>query len=124
LLNSISPDKKYKLTLLGFITGCCSGLLGVGGATIMLPLLTRWLKYDQKTAQGTALGVIIPTAALGALFYARFTAIPVAIALPLTTGAMLGVLLGSAIVWKIPNKILTKLFGGLLLVAAAVLALD
>jgi uncharacterized protein len=55
------------LILLGIIAGVFSGLLGIGGGTVLVPLFLYFLKMDMHTAVGTSLAVIIPTAVVGSL---------------------------------------------------------
>ena len=54
---------KYILTCLaiGLLAGLLSGLFGVGGGTVIVPLLVLILAYNQRLAAGTSLAAIVPT---------------------------------------------------------------
>ncbi|WP_304122917.1 sulfite exporter TauE/SafE family protein [Methanosphaera cuniculi] len=56
-------------SILGFIAGILSGLLGVGGGIIMIPALTILLKYSTRKAIGTSSATIIATSIGGILSY-------------------------------------------------------
>lgn len=53
--------------LIGLISGICSGLFGVGGGIVMVPVMVLLLNMDMKRAVGTSLAIIIPTAILGSV---------------------------------------------------------
>ena len=63
---------KYILTCLGIglLAGLLSGLFGVGGGTVIVPLLVLVLAFDQRLAAGTSLAAIVPTATVGVISYA------------------------------------------------------
>jgi hypothetical protein len=63
------PQPAWKRLVVGIIGGLTSGLTGVGGGVIMVPLMTGILRMRQKTAQGSSLVIIIPTATVAALVY-------------------------------------------------------
>lgn len=54
------------LALIGFVGGVSSGLFGVGGGLIFVPLLILFMKLDPHIAIGTSIVIIIPTALMGA----------------------------------------------------------
>src|SRR2546423_10541412 len=58
--------RMLKLAVTGTLAGLFSGLFGVGGGTVMVPLLILWLGYDERTATGTSLAAIIVISAVGA----------------------------------------------------------
>ena len=53
----------YRLGVIGICGGLLSGLLGVGGGVIMVPLLVFWGRYAQRDAHAASLGAIIPISA-------------------------------------------------------------
>ena len=59
------------LAAFGVGTGAASGLLGVGGGTLMVPLLTLAVGLSQHAAEATSLVVILPTAIAGSLALRR-----------------------------------------------------
>lgn len=108
------------LILLGLCAGLISGMLGLGSGTIIIPVLTLAFCFPQKSAQGTALAVMVPMAALAAFLYWRSPGIEVdlrVVAL-MAGGAMLGAAIGYALAERIPGSVLRKIFAVYLLVVA------
>ncbi|MBP2667104.1 MAG: Sulfite exporter TauE/SafE, partial [Firmicutes bacterium] len=56
--------EKIKALLIGFTGGIVGGLLGIGGAIILVPLMVHYLGVSQHMAHATSLAVIIPGAAI------------------------------------------------------------
>lgn len=66
-----APEKPaWLFVLVGVIGGLASGLAGIGGGVIMVPLMVGFLALTQKKAQGSSLWIIIPTAAASLTIYA------------------------------------------------------
>jgi uncharacterized membrane protein YfcA len=116
-----SPDHALlKLAAIGTIAGVFSGLFGVGGGTIIVPLLIFWFGYGERLATGTSLAAIVIIGLLGALAQGGFYGnVHVVTALLLSIPAAVGVVLGTAIQQRIPQRAVSYLFA-LLLVAIAV----
>ena len=79
-----------KLVAIGLLGGLLSGLLGVGGGTVMVPLLVFWAGYAQRDAHATSLGAIIPISIVSAATLGSGAHIDVRAAVFLTLGAVLG----------------------------------
>ena len=108
-----------KDVLLGLVVGVFSGLFGVGGGIILVPLLVLLMRTEQKQAQATSLVVVALGASSGALTYALAGSV-LWISVPfLIAGGILGSWLGTIAVKKLRARWLQILFA-LLLVAAAV----
>lgn len=116
-----SPDHALlKLAAIGTLAGIFSGLFGVGGGTIIVPLLIFWFGYGERLATGTSLAAIVIIGLLGALAQGGFYGnVHVGTALALTIPVAVGVVLGTAIQQRIPQRAVSYLFA-LLLVAIAV----
>ena len=104
-------------TFIGLVAGVTSGLFGVGGGIVMVPAMFYLLKVDIKTAIGTSLVVIIPTAISGAVKHQQLGNIDWRIAGSLAPLAIAGGFLGAYLVGQIDASTLKKLFGGLLVLA-------
>ncbi len=115
------PDHAlWKLAAIGTLAGVFSGLFGVGGGTIVVPLLIFWFGYGERLATGTSLAAIVVIGLLGALAQGVFYGnVHVVTGLLLAIPAVLGVVLGTAIQQRIPQRTVSYLFA-LLLVAIAV----
>jgi uncharacterized membrane protein YfcA len=109
-----------KLAAIGTLAGIFSGLFGVGGGTIIVPLLIFWFGYGERLATGTSLAAIVIIGLLGALAQGGFYGnVHIDTALLLSIPAAVGVVLGTAIQQRIPQRAVSYLFA-LLLVAIAV----
>jgi uncharacterized membrane protein YfcA len=61
-------DPLLKLAVIGTVAGFFSGVFGVGGGTVIVPLLVLWMGYEQREAVGTALAQRLPQRTLALLF--------------------------------------------------------
>ena len=106
--------------MIGTAAGLFSGLFGVGGGTVIVPLLIFWFGYGERLATGTSLAAIVLIGALGTVAQGGiYGNVHVATGLLLTVPAIIGVVLGTAIQQRIPQKAVSYLFA-LLLVAIAI----
>lgn len=108
------------LIVVGIITGFMAGMLGIGGAIIMIPALVFFLGLTQQTAQGTSLAVMLPPIGILAA-YNYYTAghVNIKFALILAAAFIVGSYFGSKLAINIPQPALKKIFGLLLLLVAA-----
>ena len=102
----------------GSAGGAFSGLTGVGGGAVMVPMLTGWLKLSQRRAHGTSLAIIMFVAISGAAGYWRAGNIDWPLVLALSPGAIAGVYAGAKAMVKVPALQLRLLFGVFLLFVA------
>ena len=116
-----TPDHAlWKLGAIGTLAGLFSGLFGVGGGTIVVPLLIFWFAYGERLATGTSLAAIAIIGLFGTLAQGGFYGnVHVGTGLLLSIPAVLGVVVGTAIQQRIPQRAVSYLFA-LLLVAIAV----
>jgi uncharacterized membrane protein YfcA len=121
-----TPDHAiWKLAAIGSIAGAFSGLFGVGGGTIIVPLLILWFGYGERLATGTSLAAIIVIGLLGALAQGGiYGNVHVETGLLLAIPAIAGVVLGAAIQQRIPQRAVSYLFALLLVVMAVELILS
>jgi hypothetical protein len=107
--------------VLGVSAGMLSGLFGVGGGILFVPTLVA-LGLGQLEAQGTSLLAILPTVVVGTLTQRHYGNLRVRSALVVGLASVLGVEAGARLVTHVPEHLLRKLFGLLLFVVAAQLA--
>ena len=101
------------------MAGIFSGTFGVGGAIIVIPALIFFLGFSQHQAQGTSLAFMIPPVTLMATIqYWKNGYVNWKFALILALMFFIGSYFGSMLSVSLPEKVLRKLFGGLLLVVA------
>lgn len=105
--------------MIGLSAGMLSGLVGVGGGIIIVPALVFFLGFSQKAAQGTSLGLLLlPVSILAVFNYYNNGLInwkPIAI---MCITFIIGGWMGSKIALSIPEAVVRKLFGCLLLYTA------
>ena len=105
--------------LLGLVTGILSGLIGIGGAIIIIPSLVLLFGLSQHTAQGTTLALMVPPIGLLAAWtYYQKGFVDLKIAAFICIGFFIGGLLGAKFAIGIPDQILRKIFGIALLAAS------
>ena len=103
--------------LIGLAGGVSSGLFGVGGGLVMVPAMVYFMQMNIKTAIGTSLVVIIPTALTGAFKHQQLGNIDWKVAASLIPMAIIGGFIGAALTKHVPAEMLKKLFGGFIILA-------
>jgi uncharacterized membrane protein YfcA len=113
------------LCIIGIITGVMAGMLGIGGAIIMIPALVFILGFNQQMAQGTSLAVMLPPIGILATYnYWKAGQVNIKFALILAVAFIIGSYFGSKLALNIPQPVLKKIFGVLLLLVAAKMLLS
>jgi uncharacterized protein len=108
------------LIAIGIVTGVMAGMLGIGGAIIMIPALVFFMGFSQQTAQGTSLAVMLPPVGIIAAFnYYKAGHVNIKFAIILAVCFLIGSYFGSKIALNLPQPVLKKIFGVLLLLVAA-----
>jgi len=104
------------IVLIGITGGFASGLLGIGGAVIMVPALVYIAGFNMHTAQGTTLCAMVPPiGALAAIQYYRSGFADIKTAVIIATVFILGAFLGSKLAVKMQPHMLKRIFGLVLL---------
>jgi uncharacterized membrane protein YfcA len=108
------------LIAIGIITGVMAGMLGIGGAIIMIPALVYLVGISQVTAQGTSLAVMLPPVGIIAAYnYYKAGQVNIKYAIFLAVFFLIGSYFGSKLALNLPQPLLKKIFGILLLLVAA-----
>lgn len=115
----LSPRDFVVITAGGFVVGIVSGLAGVGGGILIVPMLGLGFGIGQRVAQGTSLVALLPTSAIGALTHHRSGDVDVRAAVWMGVAGVPAALAGSALALWLPQRVLGGLFGFFLLAAAA-----
>lgn len=98
--------------LLGAIAGIFSGLVGVGGGVIIVPMLVFWFKFSQHLAQGTTLALLVPPIGiLAAWTYYQEGYVDLKAAGLMCLGFIVGGWMGAKVASGLSNEFLEKLFG-------------
>ncbi len=107
------------LSIIGVLAGIVAGALGVGGGIVIVPALVFILGFTQHQAQGTSLAVLLfPVGILAVINYHKNGYVNYKFALILIITFILGSYFGSVISVSLPDKILKKVFGVLMIIAA------
>jgi len=113
------------LLVIGALTGVMAGMLGIGGAIIMIPALVFFMGFSQQMAQGTSLAVMLPPIGIFAAYnYWKAGQANIKFALILAAAFIIGSYFGSKLALNIPQPVLKKIFGILLLLVAAKMLLS
>lgn len=102
----------------GLGAGLLSGLFGVGGGILVVPALVLMLKFDQRLANGTSLGAVLPISISSLVTYWSHDNVDWPMAAWLAIGALGGAVLGTKWIHLLPKKVLGYLFAVMLLVTA------
>lgn len=112
-------DHTLKLAAVGTAAGVFSGIFGVGGGTVIVPLLIFWFGYGERLATGTSLGAIVLIGLIGAVAQGGiYGNVHLGAGLLLSIPAVLGVVAGTAIQQRIPQRAVSLLFAALLIAVA------
>ena len=107
---------------LGALAGVLAGLFGVGGGILFVPTLTLGLGLTQLHAEATSLLAIIPTVAAGTWRQQRYGNVRWRPAIVIGLAAIGGVEAGVVVAENLPEAVLVRLFGALMIVVAAQVA--
>jgi uncharacterized membrane protein YfcA len=109
-----------RLGAIGAAGGVLSGLLGVGGGIVMVPLLVLRAGYRQREAHAMSLGAIIPISLASVITYGAAGEVRVGYAVALALGSVVGARLGAGLLARIRERPLKIVFG-LFLAAVSIL---
>lgn len=117
--------RSLKLAAIGTAAGAFSGLFGVGGGTVIVPLLIFWFAYEPRTATGTSLAAIILVATLAAAAQGGiYGNVHLLTGLALAAPAVVGVVAGTALQQRISQRAVSLLFSALLVIVAVKLVIS
>ena len=115
------PSRLPRLAVIATAAGAFSGLFGVGGGTIIVPLLILWLGYEEKEATGTSLAAIAVIAALAAAAHGAYGNVDVAKGALIGLPALGGVVAGTALQQRLSARAVAGGFALLLIASATAL---
>jgi uncharacterized protein len=104
------PTLYVALAAFGVAVGVASGLLGVGGGTLVVPFLTLAVGFSQHSAEATSLLVILPTAIAGSLALRRRGVGDLGLALRFGVVGAVGSVLGALLALELPASALRLVF--------------
>ncbi|KPK97745.1 MAG: permease [Omnitrophica WOR_2 bacterium SM23_72] len=105
--------------ILGLGAGLCGGLFGIGGGSIMIPILVYIFGFSQHQAQGTTLAVMVPPIGLLAAWrYWKSGNAKLSVAALICAGFFVGGLIGAHLAQSVSEPLLKKFFGVFLLIVS------
>jgi uncharacterized membrane protein YfcA len=121
--SSTRRGRVLTLAAIGTAAGAFSGMFGVGGGTVIVPLLILWLGYGERLATGTSLAAIVVIAILASGLQGAYGNVEPLKALLVAVPALAGVAAGAELQQRLPERAISLLFAALLFVIAAELAI-
>jgi uncharacterized membrane protein YfcA len=116
----MEPGRIWSLALIGTAAGTFSGLFGVGGGAVIVPMLIALLAYGERLATGTSLAAIVVIAIIAvALQGGAYGNVDIGTALILAVPAIFGIVAGTFIQQRIPERTVSLIFAILLIAVAA-----
>jgi len=110
-------QKAFRGLLIGLLSGSISGLTGVGGGIIIVPLIRLFLRYDQHVAQGTSLVTLSMPVLIGAMIpYYQKGHVQVQMGLALALGLLIASIISARWAQRLRSRTLGGFFGGLVIV--------
>jgi uncharacterized membrane protein YfcA len=106
------------LAAIGTLAGLFSGLFGVGGGAVIVPLLVLWVGLDERTATGTSLAAIVVIAAAATAVHGAYGNVHLGEGLLVGVPAVAGVLIGTELQQRIPSKAISLVFSAMLAIVA------
>ncbi|HEX8074764.1 MAG TPA: sulfite exporter TauE/SafE family protein [Thermoleophilaceae bacterium] len=116
-------SRLLRLALIGSAAGAFSGLFGVGGGTVIVPLLILFFAYEEREATGTSLAAIVIVAAIAAAVQGLHGHVHLLEGVVVGVPALGGVVAGTALQQRITQRAISGAFAVLLLVSAVLLVL-
>jgi uncharacterized membrane protein YfcA len=105
-----------QVSAIGSTAGAFSALFGVGGGTVLVPLLAFWRGLSTKQAAGTSLLAIAVIASFASVSYAIFGHVHLAKGILIGLPAIAGVLFGTWLQHRLPERVLSGMFACLMVV--------
>jgi len=109
--------KDWQFLILGLLAGVMSGLFGIGGGVVIVPILCTFFHFDQRKAAGTSLAaLLLPVGLPGVFIYNQAGELSFLSALPVAIGLLVGALGGARLAIGMNPAIVKKLYGAFLLI--------
>jgi uncharacterized membrane protein YfcA len=121
---AMTAERALKLGAIGTAAGLFSGLFGVGGGTVIVPLLVLWLGYEAHEATGTSLAAIVFIAAFAAAVQGSYGNVHVLDGVLVGVPAVGGVLLGTWLQQRLERRVIALMFAAVLVATAVELLLQ
>ncbi len=109
---------KIKNNLLGFVAGIFNGFFGAGGGLLVVPMLES-LGIEPRKAHATSIAIILPLSIISAtVCIIKGVTFKLHQLVTLTSFGVIGAVIGSALLVKIPSKIIKRIFGVIMIISS------
>lgn len=113
------PENAVGLLILGLVAGVLSGMFGIGGGVVIVPILITFFAFDLHSATGTSLGALLmPVGIFACIAYYRAGKLKIGVAAPVALGLAVGAFFGAKLAFGLP-VITLRIFYGLFLLFAS-----
>ena len=119
-----ASSRVVRVVLVGLLAGFLSGLFGVGGGILIVPSLVLLLGFSQRLAHGTSLAAVLPIAIASLTTYAFEDKVDWKVGALLAVGAVVGAVVGTQLLRRLPHDTLAIAFAVLLVATAVRLLVD
>ena len=119
----MAGGRLLKLAVIATSAGAFSAMFGVGGGTVIVPLLIAWFAYGEREATGTSLLAIVGIGALAAIGQGLHGNVSLSEGVLIGLPAVAGVVAGTAVQQRLPERAISFMFAILLLAVAAQLVI-
>ena len=121
---AVMPQRRtLALAAIGTAAGLFSGLFGVGGGTVIVPLLILWMGYGEREATGTSLAAMVVIVGVAAALQAAYGNVDVAKGVLIGIPAVGGVIAGTALQQRLPTRAIALGFAAFLVASGIALIL-
>lgn len=107
----MQKQKKKALLLGGLSVGFINGLFGAGGGMLAVPMLKKYGGLEQRQAHINSVALILPLTVISAAFYVLGGRVTLAEPLIFVPGGIVGAVIGTAVIQKIPDLWFRRIFG-------------
>ena len=102
--------KNWQIVVFGALIGVINGFFGGGGGMVVVPLLTKVFKMEQRQAQATALFVILPISIVSSIIHMIYNSISFSSGWQVILGIIVGGVIGANLLSKLKNNIVKGIF--------------
>ena len=113
----------FLLIILGLFVGFVNGFLGAGGGMLLVPFIILILSLDTKVAHATAILIILPICVASGVVYIIKGAFELNIFIPCLLGTVIGGVVGTFVLSKLKNEIITGIFSVIMIAAGVMMIL-
>ena len=113
-----SGPRLVKLAIIATVAGAFSGLFGVGGGTVIVPLLVLWFAYSEHVATGTSLAAIVLIGLFAAIAQGLYGNVDLGKGFLVGVPAVAGVVAGTALQQRLSGRAVSLIFAALLVAVA------